>query len=115
MPRRKKSEKAKSNEERAFRIVLGQLRSCVQAHGPITMELLGSASKRVSTALNGSVNEGHFGADGWLIERTVGRADEGACLENRSTGNGTVGSNPTPSAIINGTWEHHLVEEGMGQ
>ena len=32
------------------------------------------------------------------IGRRVGRADEGGGLESRCSGNGTVGSNPTPSA-----------------
>lgn len=90
MPRKKKSQRAKNDEERVFRIVLGSLKACILAHGPIDMGMLGSASKRVSSSLYGALMEGHI--------RTVGRVDEGARLENESGKNTTVGSNPTPSA-----------------
>ncbi len=33
------------------RIIAGQLRSCIYAHGPISNEFIGSAAKRISTAL----------------------------------------------------------------
>lgn len=91
MPRKKKSQRAKSDEERIFRIVLGSLKACIQAHGPIDLNKLGSASKRVSTSLYGAITEGHL--------RTVGRVVEGARLENESGVTPAVGSNPTPSAI----------------
>lgn len=91
MPRKKKSQRAKNDEERIFRIVLGSLKSCILAHGPIDLNRLGSASKRVSTSLYGAITEGHI--------RTVGREVEGARLENESGGDSAVGSNPTPSAI----------------
>lgn len=91
MPRKKKSQRAKTDEERIFRIVLGSLKACILAHGPIDLNRLGSASKRVSTSLYGAITEGHLG--------TVGRVVEGARLENESGGDVTVGSNPTLSAI----------------
>lgn len=60
MPRKRKSLKAKTDEERIFRIVLGSLKACILAHGPIDLNRLGSAAKRVSTSIYGAMNEGHL-------------------------------------------------------
>lgn len=37
------------------RIIAGQLRSCIKAHGPITLEFIGSAAKRIANDLLGMI------------------------------------------------------------
>ena len=70
VPRKKKSLRAKTDEERIFRIVLGSLKACILAHGPITLNQLGSAAKRTSTAIQGAISEGHIGTVGREVEAT---------------------------------------------
>lgn len=38
-------------EAHLTRIISGQLRSCIDAHGPITLETIGSAAKRITNTL----------------------------------------------------------------
>jgi hypothetical protein len=38
-------------ETQLIRIISGQLRSCIDAHGPITAEHIGSAAKRITNHL----------------------------------------------------------------
>ncbi len=38
-------------EAQLMRMISGQLRTTIKAHGPITMEQIGSASKRIATQL----------------------------------------------------------------
>lgn len=39
------------------RMVAGQLKNCIKAHGPITSACVGSAAKRITNQLLGVVNE----------------------------------------------------------
>lgn len=45
------------NEAHLNRIVAGALRSTIEAHGPVSKELIGSASKRITNHLLGVLNE----------------------------------------------------------
>lgn len=42
-------------ESHLNRIIAGQLRSCIKAHGNITPELIGSAAKRIANSLLGEI------------------------------------------------------------
>jgi hypothetical protein len=44
------------NNELLLRIVNGALRSCIDAHGDITKEWIGSASKRIESMIRGFLN-----------------------------------------------------------
>ena len=44
-------------EEEELRVISGALKSCIDAHGPITKEWLGSAAKRVRKALSSAQHE----------------------------------------------------------
>ncbi len=40
-------------ESHLNRIIAGQLRACIKTHGPITLEFIGSAAKRIANQLLG--------------------------------------------------------------